>query len=847
MHLFALLPLLISSLSWAEPPETAYANSVRLIDRLYLAPEEFNEAALLKAAAERLSDEVHWLMVDSDGSTVHLIHGSGKPIGSISVASMDGLPQALIDLEKMVEGAGYELGDAELRLAILKGLPDALDRYSRLLADSVRDRFDVRLKGTMVGIGANLRWKEKGLSVTSVSIGGPADLGGLQRGDILLRIDDKPVTNMPVHQAIQRLRGDKGTEVFVHVQGAGDKEKKLTFTRTEVIVSNVDHRVLEGVVGYVHIENISQKTVHNLGLALSDLNEKGAMKRGLVLDLRGNTGGSMKEAGRAADAFVEEGLLLRTVGRNGGRVQNLQERMDATPGGWALDVPLIVLVNERTASGAEILAGALLELNRAALVGTRTYGKGSVQKLYPLDDATELKLTVAHYLLVNDREIHDLGLVPDAVVGAIDVDEDGLHYSDWDEARQRTPWEEIVPWVRDQTVNDADGALDDLPLELARRALMQTVGPTREAALVALAEVTSGLRVEEEGRLVAAMEHQGVNWSPAEEEVAAMLEVDVRITVEPWEGRPDVLMVKASVHNRGEEPLARALVELSCWSASQWDGMVIPVGSVQPGQTQVGVTALSLDAGVGPREDVVEIRLRADKRASLRVGNDVLASKSTPVPNIQLTTRLVDDHDGTWRAEVTVINDSDTDLRDVEVRFAWPADGVPVELVDSSVLMPVVGANDRMRGDLILKVGENPPAEIPLKVRVYDERNGRLANWPLLLPIDGSLVSKSAPHITQSNMPVSAPMGALQIPIIVHDDRAVDYIVVYAHGRKVAWSPGGKGKATLLVESELWEGANSLYVWTEDSDGLAAEARIPIRGEAPAAADTSEEEVETAP
>ncbi len=338
MHLLALLPLLLCSPAQAEPPESAYTNTVRLIDRLYLEPDTIDESDLLEAAAERLADEVHWLMVDTEDGTVVLSHGSGAPIGSMSVGSMGGLPQALLDLEKMVAGAGYDIGDAQLRLAILQGLPDALDRYSRLLADRVRDRFDVRLKGTMVGIGASLRWKDAGLTITGVTIGGPADLGGLRIGDVITRIDDKSVTNMPVREATQRLRGDKDTQVVVTIKGNGDREKHVPLTRAVVIVSNVDHSILEGSVGYVHIENFSQKTVHNLGLALADLRTKGALKHGLILDLRGNTGGSMKEAGRTADAFLEEGLLLRTVGRDGGRVQNLQERMEATPGGWAGDV-----------------------------------------------------------------------------------------------------------------------------------------------------------------------------------------------------------------------------------------------------------------------------------------------------------------------------------------------------------------------------------------------------------------------------------------------------------------------------------------------------------------------------
>src|SRR5262249_10167246 len=149
----------------------------------------------------------------------------------------------------------------------------------------------------------------------------------------------------------------------------------------------------------------SQQTVENLRAAMAELDRAGALDAGLVIDLRGNTGGSMKESASVADLFLGEGLLLRTQGSDGGRVQNLQAEMFATRAGTEPDIPLVVVVDDRTASGSEILAGALLELGRAALIGTRTFGKGTVQKVYNLGPDVRFKLTVARYILANDREI----------------------------------------------------------------------------------------------------------------------------------------------------------------------------------------------------------------------------------------------------------------------------------------------------------------------------------------------------------------------------------------------------------------------------------------------------------
>lgn len=836
--LLILFTLVLGGPAWADLPESAYASTVRLIDRLYLEANDVDEADLLGASAERLSDELHWLVVETSGSTVHLRHGDGTAIGSLTVGAMDTLPAALQDLEEMVVGSGYPLGQVDVRLAVLRGLTDALDRYSRILADDAKHRFDVRLKGTLVGIGATLRWEQGGLTIVDLNPGGPADLSGLRPGDLVLRIDGRSTVTMPVSEARRRTQGPDGTQVVLHVQRGLDDGRDVALTRELVIVPNVEHRVLDGSIGYVSIENVSQKTVYNLVNSLDVLRGLGALDRGLVLDLRGNTGGSMKEAARAADVFLDEGLLLRTVGRDGGRVQNLQERMNASPGGEAVETPLVVLVDDRTASGSEILAGALLELDRAVLVGTRTYGKGSVQKLYPLDGHTDLKLTVAQYLLANDRRIDHLGLVPDAVVGRVEVDGYGVRFAGFDESWQRTPWDEIIPWVVTEGSARSDADIDDLPLEIARRTAMVATEPTRSAGLEALATVTADLQVEEQGRLLAAMEHQGVNWSPPVDE-GTFMDARVRVTAEPWEGRFDVMRVRAEVVNLDSDPLARALVQLDSLTSRVWDGVVIPIGAVPGKGRVVGEVAVPLEAGIGPREDVVEVRLRADGRPPLLAGEDVLAAHSSPDPDIRLAARLVDEKDGTWRAEVTVINEADHGLTDVEIRFGWPGD-LDVEIVDQAVRIPVVPGRDRVRADLELVPGPEAPNSIPLQVRIDAARFGKLAVWPLELPVDGTTVALSAPRISRTQVDVAAPEGQYTLPLLVQDEGRVDHVVVYAHGEKIAWAPGGRGRVRVEAKVRLYPGVNTVYVEARDDDGIARTVRYAIRGEETAAVDASE-------
>jgi carboxyl-terminal processing protease len=836
MHAFLLLIFTLAVSAEAEPPERAYDSVLSLIERLYLRPERIDDQVLLQAAAERASDEIHWLVVEGDGDTVYLAHGGGAPIGSLTVGSMRTLPAALLDLEQMLQNSGYPLGDVPLRLTLMKGVTDGLDRYSRILADEAKARFDTRLKGTLVGIGATLRWQDSLLRVVSVLTGGPADLSGVRVGDVVQQIDGRSVATMPVSEATRQIRGEEGTQVVLSVVRGAGPVKDLALTRAEIIVPNVTHRVLDGQVGYVSIENVSQKTVHNLLVALEELKGLGALQHGLVLDLRGNTGGSMKESARAVDVFLEGGLLLRTVGRDGGRVQNLQERMVAGPGGQATDVPLVVVVDARTASGSEIMAGALVQLERAVLVGTRTYGKGSVQKLYPLDNGTDLKLTVAQYLLAGDREIDGIGLVPDTVVGRIEVDGDGVSYLGFDESWQRTSWDEIFPWVLLDPDIGGD-SLPDLPVELARRAASASAGPTRADGLKALAEVTDALRVEEQGRLVAAMERLAVNWTKGVD-LGNFQETDVRVVAEPWEGRRDMIRLRASVSNRDDEPLARVLVQLSCATESAWDGVVIPVGAVGPKQTVVGEVGLQLPPDIRPRIDRVDVVVRAEGRAPQRVGDALLTAQSLLYPDLRLAARLVDDQDGSWHAEVTVINDNDRALGDVEVRFGWPGD-LDVEILDHAVRIPVVGPRGSGRADLRMVPGADAPPVLPLVVAVSSGGFGRLVRWPLDLPLDGRAVTLAAPRIGLNTPVTSAPVGTFHLPLSVVDDGRIKYVVVYAAGEKIAWSSGGRGGVALRPQLQLNPGVNTVHIEAGDDDGLISRARFAVYGEAPATVDAA--------
>ncbi|MFQ6112251.1 MAG: S41 family peptidase, partial [Nitrospinota bacterium] len=234
---------------------------------------------------------------------------------------------------------------------------------------------------------------------------------GIKAGDRILKVEGEPTKKMTLMEAVKKMRGPKGTKVTITIMREGFEEPKdFTIVRDIIRIKSVKSRMLEDGVGYVRIRTFHKTTSKELDRALDTLREKGM--KALVLDLRNNPGGLLRQAVEVADAFLDEGSL---VVYTKGRLRNQNLRFPTSKGGL-LEVPMVVLVNGGSASASEIVSGALQDLGRAVILGTKTFGKGSVQSIVPLSDGSGLRLTTAHYYTPKDRLIQGKGITPDIIV-----------------------------------------------------------------------------------------------------------------------------------------------------------------------------------------------------------------------------------------------------------------------------------------------------------------------------------------------------------------------------------------------------------------------------------------------
>jgi carboxyl-terminal processing protease len=296
----------------------------------------------------------------------------------------------------------------------IKGMLDGLDQHSRYLNSDQYEDIRIATRGSYSGIGLDIELQGDKVTVREPMHDTPAAKAGIQAGDVVVSVDDIPVVAGSLEDAVLRMRGQPGTEVRLGVT-RGPEHYLLNFllTRAPIHVDTVRSEYLTGGFGYVRMSGFTDSTLDELDAAVGRLTSNGERQlHGLVLDLRDNPGGLLDAAIGVADAFLDEGLIVS----GNGRIRQSKFAQYAEPGDALESVPLAVLINRGSASGSEIVAGALKDHGRAALLGQRSYGKGSVQSVVPLGAGSALKLTTAHYLTPNGTSINGLGIEPDVVI-----------------------------------------------------------------------------------------------------------------------------------------------------------------------------------------------------------------------------------------------------------------------------------------------------------------------------------------------------------------------------------------------------------------------------------------------
>ena len=670
----------------------------------------------------------------------------------------------------------------KVEYSAVNGMLKTLDPHTVLLPPDIFKEMQTSTRGEFGGLGIVISIRDGHLTIIKPMPGTPAFKAGLQRGDRIVKIDEESTLNMPLQEAVDRLRGKPGSKVTVFIRrqnkaGTWGNPRPVQLTRARIHIDSVEYRMLRDAVGYIKLNSFQGNTEEDLRRALAALHKKRMI--GLVLDLRRNPGGLLDQAVQVADAFLENGPIVTTSS------QDPRERTEeyAHRGGTEPPYPIVVLINSQSASASEIVAGALKNHDRALIIGEQSFGKGSVQVLYRLQDKSALKLTVAQYLTPGDVSIQGVGIVPDIAISPLTVDKENmdlkvdeffLRESDLDShlthaSATDTQRPAIVmgyylnPELRrrlleaepeEQENEDQENFL----IRFSRNLVVNAKSPKRLQMLRDSQPIIERVQRQETEKVVRDLRKLGVDWGVGPDEGPSKVRVAARTSPADRPARAgDPLSLRVDVTNEGAHPLYQ--LRATTRSDNPWfEGRELVFGKVAPGETRSWTTTL----GACITEDEERVcripRSMMDRADALRVEFEEAHGhapdpvevrtliRALPRPRFAYGVQVADNIHGNGDGSVqrgeqvtvyfTVKNISEVDSFEVRADLQNKS-GAGVLLYDGRFQRDSIAAGEEWVVPFSLQVlSDFREEEASLLVRVVDTELGAAAGHKLKIPID---------------------------------------------------------------------------------------------------------------
>ena len=653
---------------------------LRIKDR-YVDPGRVDPKKMLYAALDSVQFNVPEVLIEPDAARNQITVAVNDKREVFDTSDVDSPWRMTIKLKKVFRfietnmNAGGDL--AKVEYAAVNGMLSTLDPHSILMDPEQARDMDVSTSGKFGGLGIVIRMIERKLTVVKPMKDTPAWRKGIKAGDHIVKINSEPTENLTSNEAVDRMRGDPKTGVTLWVERKGEAALlRFDLVRDIIRVSQVEHKLLDKGVGYLKVKQFSKGIAQDVAEAMKEMSAKGATS--WILDLRYNPGGLLEEAVQLSDLFVDTGTVVTTVsGRD-------REARRAERGFGDTNSSLVVLVNGGSASASEIVAGALKNLDRAAIVGTRTFGKGSVQELYDNEDKSKLKLTIAQYLTPGDRSIQNLGIVPDIQLQRMYIPEKNDAPSDFVRmlAPTRTYGEKDLdahlvstyakdtdkpsyevgflvekkkPVVGEQPAvappDDEDGPdddeiIEDFEIRFAKDLASSVQSSSRPKLVAGANKLVAKVRAEEEKKLVSALGVIGVDWT-APEPTGPVANLDISLTTTPSANLKagDMVSVTATVRNTGAGAAYRVLPRIT-GDDQVFEDSELPIGKVNPGETKTFTAKMQVPKDALDRVDRLGLEVREAKNATTRVTPTQLRIEAAPRPVFAYAYQLVDEGNG---------------------------------------------------------------------------------------------------------------------------------------------------------------------------------------------------------
>ncbi len=886
--IIALAILLVASMHFARAAEKQGSGERgEILDRTLIAvaqnyydPDRIAPQEMLGGALDEIQLGIpEMLVTNRDGAKLGVTVGlASKQITAKPMSNLADLSRTMLEVLGFTlahYSSDEDTPPEEVEYTAAEGMLRSLDPHSGFLPPKVYKEFKIGTKGNFGGLGIVISIKDGMLTVIAPIDGTPASAAGIMAGDRILQIDDESTINMSLTDAVNKLRGDVGSKVTIALETPGRPVRKLSLTRALINIESVKSTLLseDGKrIGFLRIKNFQSNTDDDVEKALADFHKDGAKLDGLIIDMRNNPGGLLNVAVDVANRFMRQGIIVTTVGpRN--KIMDVDE---ATGVGTEPNYPIVVLMNEGSASAAEIVAGALALNNRAVTAGQRSFGKGSVQTIIEVGEGAAIKLTIAQYKPAGRQSIQVRGIAPDialipstVVVDEVNIVEDkpmtekDLDHAIAEEKIEGGPLSEPKfrihysspkrdeKWLEQRSQREYSKDPDlagDFEVELARKLIAQAGDAGADEMLKKAASVIKSLQEEQHKAIANELAKLGIDWKKAPANGKPSIAISHRLT---RGGQPiqrakagDKLKIEISATNSGKGS-ASQLIAVGESETSYLEGLEFPFGRLDPGQTRsfsvpveipegepsaIRIMKLKFDEANGNAPVAGEITLQVDELPYPAFSFEMklpTLSQGRPMPkgaSIPMSVDVANTGKGTSSEETVVTLSNEC------------GEKVFIERGRSKVGALAPGAKKRVSFSFHITDGEDGEDGCAVKLSIVDLKRLAILSKNVELAIANGTTKPAAdraygpPTIELEALAKTTDAQSVNISGTVKDSDPVRDCFVFVKDRKVAYVPNSEESDSMSfsVNVPLEEGSNNIIIGARDMQDITARKMVVV-------------------
>lgn len=846
------------------------ATTLSAVQKEYLERERINPRQMLEGALDQIQRKIPEVLAKFEDSRAVLVtvDVASKRFPLKDLDSLTGLRNTLQEILSFIDT--HYTGDTErpeIEYAAIDGLLSMLDPHSSFMPPKVYAEFKVGTRGEFGGLGIVISVKDGNLTVIAPLDGTPAAFAGIKAGDHIIQIGDESAINMSLTDAVNKLRGEVGTKIKLVLERPGRTEPiTMTLTRALINIDSVQSAILEEDgkrIGYLKVKNFQSNTDEDVAAALENFHKNGAKIDGLILDMRNNPGGLLNQAIDLADYFVSKGLMVSTVGIGG----TVLDSNDAHKEGTEPDYPMAVLINEGSASAAEIVAGAIKELNRGIVVGRRSFGKGSVQTIFDVGDGAALKLTIAKYLPAGTLPIQSIGLSPDVELLPVTVDRKEMNLVEDETVSEKTLEKHLEETAKEEQpayrvrfllpkeeeTEEAKSAKeyakkpkieDDFAVELARKLLSQVHNANRKAMMGEIKTPIADAQAGQETQIAKQLKALGIDWSEGSEQGKPQLKVAFDIkkgggTLKEIRAGTEA-MLELKVTNIGDGPIYK-LIGVGKSDSPFLVNKEFVYGKIMPGETRSSQVPFKVPDALPTEELAMEVKFE-DRYASIpAVVNAVVPIKGRQPPRFAVSYKLPSQAIKPQTPinlsfYVTNIGKGPSNKDTVAQITNESGENVFIEVGRASIgaLAAASSKSAAFRFHLKPEFSEN---SVKFEFVVFDSMRIDAINQKLKINTETGQATPPAgkryepPSIELAPYPLATADDSVELKGIVRDNEAVHDYFVFVGDKKIAYvgNPNQTNEIPINVTLPLKPGENLIIVAARDMNKLMGRTLIAIQ------------------